>query len=392
MRHYFKSFNVFSLIIYIFSLITNAAQLVDDVDFFYGNGTGATVAETVAQYVHKGRALDHFTKRRIKAVQDLYQQEQLQANPNLNGNFAPLGSVNKILKSDHKLLSMNPRYASGSGEKIKFFTRSGLDKSQVFLINGKFYYYHANGHLELYNSDGSILDGVTGDIIVMDQQGNIFIYSKEMGFIHHSSFFSQKPIAFGAMVRIQNGELVRLDGTKEDLCDIDLFPTRVRGENYHRGLMYYSGHYDPHSGSDDADRESKQEALDIFKQELEMIHFFVGQTDMTKFNSYLNSRLVTLTDLVDDRWEIVGGCYDDELWNKLHGQKYAIEVTLSFVNHNASYCDSGEVDDLNQDPSINIRTLIAYMFKQNKGWLGYSRGLVFSEGMILELKDMLAVL
>ena len=32
-----------------------------------------------------------------------------------------------------------------------------------------------------------------------------------MGYIHHSSFFSQKPIAFGAMVRIKDGEIVKSD-------------------------------------------------------------------------------------------------------------------------------------------------------------------------------------
>ena len=52
----------------------------------------------------------------------------------------------KMLKADYDDLTMDPKYASGDGEKIKFLTRSGLEKCQVFLINGKFYHYDDSDH------------------------------------------------------------------------------------------------------------------------------------------------------------------------------------------------------------------------------------------------------
>lgn len=168
---------------------------------------------------------------------------------------------------------MDPGYASGAGEKIKFFTRSGLEKCQVFIVNGKFYHYDANTRLVLYNSGKVVLDGVTGDIIVMDQQGNIFIHPKELGYIHHSSFFSQKPIAFGAMVRIKNGELVRSDFTKDNLNKVTLFPKRVQGSDCLDGLFYYSGHYDPSSGSTQIKNRIKKDAFYNFKKQLAQVHF-----------------------------------------------------------------------------------------------------------------------
>jgi formylglycine-generating enzyme required for sulfatase activity len=139
------------------------------------------------------------------------------------------------------------------------------------------------------NSGNVVLDGVTGDIIVMDQQGNIFIHPKEMGYIHHSSFFSQKPIAFGAMVRIKDGELMRSDSTKDKLEKVTLFPDRIRGFDCPDGLFYYSGHYDPWDGSSQERERIKQNALNNFKKELTAIH-----SPLAEMVKLLNSGFVSI--------------------------------------------------------------------------------------------------
>ena len=49
------------LMVYLFPLIANATNLIDGLDYNYGNGQGAPFAELVAGYAHKDEALDHFT-------------------------------------------------------------------------------------------------------------------------------------------------------------------------------------------------------------------------------------------------------------------------------------------------------------------------------------------
>jgi hypothetical protein len=257
---------VVGLMFHLFPLISNAANLIPDVDYHHGNGKGASFTEgNVAYYWHTGAALDHFTKRRVIAIQQHYSD--------LGGDKVNLPTdLEKMLKANYDVLPMNPVYSSGSGEPRKFFTRSGLERCQVFLINGKFYHYDS-ANLVLYNSGNAVLDGITGDIIVMDRQGNIFIYPKEMGEIHHSSFFSQKPVAFGAMVRIKDGELIGSDFRKDKLGNVTLIPKRVSGYDWPDGLFYYSGHYDPWQGSGQDQERIKQEALENFKKELTTVHF-----------------------------------------------------------------------------------------------------------------------
>lgn len=253
--------------------------LIEGVDYNFGNGRGAPVAEAVAGYAHKDEALNHFTERRVQAVSRYFNAQQTNYERahqiKIDGNFqmgAGIIDLDYLKRMNYPQLSMHPGYTQGDGEKIKFLTRSGLEKCQVFLINQHFYQYNESGALVLYNSEPAALDGVTGDIIVMDPKGNIFIFPKEMGKIHHSTFFSQKPIAFGAMVRIKDGVLVNSAGERDTLDAVDLFPQRVRGQDYPRGLMYYSGHYDPHTGSQQVREQCKAEALDAFKEQLELVH------------------------------------------------------------------------------------------------------------------------
>lgn len=265
------------------TLSANTVPLIEGEDYNYGNGKGAPVAEDIAGYAHKDDVLDYFSQRRTNAIREVYLREKPKLD--LLKKFNITVGIVYPAKTNYDVLSMNPAYTSGAGEKIRFFTRSGLEKSQVFLVNGGFYHYDEVGKLVLYNSAPTKLDGVTGDIIVMDQRGNIFIHPKEMGFIHHSSFFSQKAIAFGAMVRIENGRLIKANRMIDRLKSVTLFPERVRGENFPRGLMYYSGHYDPHTGSLDIKKRVKQDALDSFKRELETRHFmpmahFVRNSDV----------------------------------------------------------------------------------------------------------------
>lgn len=295
---------VVELIVYVLPLIANAADLIEGVDYNYGNGRGAPIAESVAKYAHKDTALDHFTRRKVKAIQ--LHSDYFEDLPN---------DLEKILKADYDVLSMDPIYASGSGEKVKFLTQSGLEKCQVFLINEKFYHYNNSGALILYSSGNAVLDGVTGDIIIMDLQGNIFIHPKEFGYIHHSSFFSQKPVAFAAMVRIKKGEIVHSNLTKDNLNRVTLFPTRVKGSDCMDGLFYYSGHYDPSTGSDQVKNRIKQDALDNFKKELTTKHF-------RSFNSVFGDGFVS----------IPGGTYEigsppDEKWHEKNERLHSVKLS-----------------------------------------------------------------
>ena len=47
------------LMMYLFPLIANATNLIDGLDYNYGNGKN--FCELVAGYTHKGDELDHFT-------------------------------------------------------------------------------------------------------------------------------------------------------------------------------------------------------------------------------------------------------------------------------------------------------------------------------------------
>lgn len=289
MNPFLKSKNIHLIVISVinfFPLIAYAVHLVEGIDYNYGNGKGAPVAEVVAGYAHKESALDHFTARRISAINHLESILSSEGGDVLT-NYRKLGQVHPLYAN----LAMDSGYARGSGEKVRFFTRAGLEKCQVFLINRKFYHYDERKELVLYNSQQAILDGFTGDIIVMDQQGNIFIHPKEMGFIHHSSFFSQKPIAFAAMVRIRNGEMMRSDFTKDDLSKVTIFPNRVRGSDCPEGLLYYSGHYDPNSGTAQVKNQIKQDALENFKKQLTMVHLITQDLDRSDQIEFIKSEV-----------------------------------------------------------------------------------------------------
>src|SRR5438067_10517638 len=94
---------VVGLMIYLFPLIVNAANLIEGVDYNYGNGQGAPIAEVVACYAHKDAALHYFTQRRVEAIEKLHSDldEDLPID------------LEKILKANYDDLSMDPRYASG---------------------------------------------------------------------------------------------------------------------------------------------------------------------------------------------------------------------------------------------------------------------------------------
>jgi hypothetical protein len=103
-----------------------------------------------------------------------------------------------------------------SDEQITYFTKAGLEKAQVFIVNGKVY----QSDLSFYSSKVE-LNSETGDgeMIVLDRLGNAFIHPKERGILHHSSFFSGAPLAFAGLVFIQDGKIEK--------------------------LLPYSGHYSP---------------------------------------------------------------------------------------------------------------------------------------------------
>lgn len=251
-------------LILICPFFANAGDLTQGVHYYHGNGLGAPVAEQVSKYVHKGDGnLSFFTQRRLDAICEL--------SDTLSGEIVI--DIDE-LKANYELVDMNPKYPEPGMDTINFLTQLGLKRCQKFLINGKFYHYNETGQLVLYSSDINMpLNGFKGDIIVMDQQGNIFIHPKIGGLIHHSSFFSQKPLAFAAMIKIKDGEIVNQDYTKDELTNVVIFPRRD-GTICPYGLMYYSGHYD-------CSENEKRRALENFLNELHRIHIKIEDSSDT---------------------------------------------------------------------------------------------------------------
>lgn len=148
----------------------------------------------------------YFHDRYKKAVQQM--GLELSKTAKIGKFFKPYFS-----EQQYSLKRMNDRY---SREKIKYFTKRGLEDIQVYVINGLIY----NKDLQLYNSSVELkADAGGGEMIVMDRLGNLFIAPKVRGIYHHSSFFSGGPVAFAGLCYIKEGRI----------------------EN----LVRYSGHYSP---------------------------------------------------------------------------------------------------------------------------------------------------
>jgi hypothetical protein len=140
----------------------------------------------------------HFRDRYVNVVQKI--AENLTKTIIIDGKYFRFDCI----QPNFKLKEMNPSYLN---ESIEYFTEQGLEKRQVYLVNGIIY----NTNLSPYNSKIALdeLSG-NGEMIVLDQLGNTFISPKERGIHHHSSFFSGGSLAFAGLVYVVNGKMEKL--------------------------------------------------------------------------------------------------------------------------------------------------------------------------------------
>lgn len=89
-------------------------------------------------------------------------------------------------------------------ESIHYFTKEGLESLQVFPMEGKIYQYRRN---TLIPYDSKVVRGEP-EMFVVDSLGNTFIHRKVEGKLHHSSFFSTKPVAYAGQIEVRNGEVL----------------------------------------------------------------------------------------------------------------------------------------------------------------------------------------
>ena len=120
-----------------------------------------------------------------------------------------IGDKKVVLKNDsyypqYETIGMDPIYDT---EEILYLTKKGLENRQVFIVDDLVYrsdltHYASNSRLQADNG--------MGDMIVMDELGNTFIYPKQRGIIHHSSFFSGSPLSFAGLANVVDGTIYNL--------------------------------------------------------------------------------------------------------------------------------------------------------------------------------------
>ncbi len=122
-----------------------------------------------------------------------------------------------------------------SDEKILYLTPTGLKKHQVFFVQSTLY----NVDNKPYQSTAVFKESSgDGDMIVMDNLGNLFIHPKIRGLIHHSSFFSGSPLSFAGICYVEGGSI--------------------------KNLLTYSGHYTP--GEQEKKNWSTMLSVDALKE------------------------------------------------------------------------------------------------------------------------------
>lgn len=78
-----------------------------------------------------------------------------------------------------------------------------LDHFQVFTYNGKLYDCHGAPVTT------QPLNFNTGAILVMTQEGTLFLSHKERGSVHHSTMLAAAPVAYACMLEVQDGKIIQ---------------------------------------------------------------------------------------------------------------------------------------------------------------------------------------
>ena len=107
--------------------------------------------------------------------------------------YVPYGAWIPRLELNYTGRKMRSEYAD---EQISYFTKEGLEKIQVMVIDNHVQTMDGNP----YNTDSE-------QMVVMDKHGNIFTYPKKRGVIHHSSFFSGDDLSFAGLWQVASGRI-----------------------------------------------------------------------------------------------------------------------------------------------------------------------------------------
>ncbi|MBA3814173.1 MAG: hypothetical protein H0X26_06755 [Alphaproteobacteria bacterium] len=143
-----------------------------------------------------------FRKRTLSVIENL--AKDFSQHPAYNDVKRSNTYIPNLKHTVYDTKLMNNKY---SDEQVIYFTRNGLKKCQVYIVFNNIYRKDGTSYsstLPLNNETGE------GDMIIMDELGNVFIHPKKKGMIHHSSFFSGKPIAFAGLCFVRKGWLEEL--------------------------------------------------------------------------------------------------------------------------------------------------------------------------------------
>jgi hypothetical protein len=125
--------------------------------------------------------------------------------------------------SYNKLLPMNSRY---TGESIYYAGPiDRMEAYQIFTYEGKLYDKFG---LPLNTKP---LDFNSGAILVMTEEGVLFLSHKDRGIVHHSTFIASLPVAYACMLEVQDGNIIR-----EEVWSGHYEPTEEHQAQFHDRL------------------------------------------------------------------------------------------------------------------------------------------------------------
>ena len=172
------------------------------------NANAANALELGVLFSEQKQAYDaeHFRKRSI-AIAKKFSSGEFERPAYTNsktGQKTYAMSAPNFMTPNYDLKKMSPAYRN---ESVYYFTKEGLENSQIFFLSSKFY----DKDLKLYSPNVPLNESSgEGLMVVMDLLGNIFAHRKFRGYLHHSSFFSGGGVAFAGLADIDNGELKKL--------------------------------------------------------------------------------------------------------------------------------------------------------------------------------------
>lgn len=122
---------------------------------------------------------------------------------------------------------IHPMQSDYKGEDIYYSSPlARLDLFQVFTYDGKLYDCHGAP------VNTRTLDFDTGAILVMTQDGTLFLSHKERGSIHHSTLLAAAPVAYACMLEVLNGRIM-----KEKVWSGHYVPTLEQQAQFHDRLQ-----------------------------------------------------------------------------------------------------------------------------------------------------------